>query len=115
MSHQQQQLDFDAADQAAIESTRPKTRRELFEAFHADNPQVYEWVKEYTQNKVDAGFKRWGFEAIWNDIRWNQQCQTSGKPFKLNNNYKAFYVRKLINEFPHLEGFFEQRCLTKNA
>ena len=93
----QQQLDFDAADQAAIEAARPLDRREQFERFHSENPQVYRWVREYTMRKREAGFKRWGFEAIWNDIRWNQQCRTSGKPFKLNNNYKAFYVRMLIN------------------
>ena len=106
----QTQLDFDAADRAAIESSRPLTRREQFEKFNDENPHVYDAIKNRALHFRKLGCDWWSIEEIYNHLRCIQQLKTAGDPeFRLNNNYKAFYVRKLMDEVDELKGMFELR------
>lgn len=109
MSTQQTQLDFEAADKAEIEATRPKTWTEKFADFHAANPHVYEFIRDRAMKLKRYGHKKWSIEEIWNNLRWVKQCPTTGKPYSLNNNFKRFYVDLLLEREPSLEGFFNVR------
>ena len=80
-----------------------------FEAFHRDNPKVYELVKQYALQAVEAGYDHYGIQTIFERIRWHTTIETTGDPFKINNNYGAFYARKFNADHPHLDGFFRTR------
>lgn len=80
-----------------------------FERFHAANPHVYEALKTVALWCHQRG-KRMGMKAIYERVRWEYSVHTvTDDPYRLNNNYTAFYARKLMDECPELAGFFETR------
>jgi hypothetical protein len=44
-------------------------------------------------------------------LRWEYDTTTTGDPFKLNNDYRSRYVRKIVAEYPDLADAFETRTL----
>jgi len=81
-----------------------------FLRFHAQNPRVY-------QELVSLAF-RWrerrpgekcGIGMLFEVARWNLLISTAGEPVKLNNNYRAFYARMIMEHEPDLDGLFELR------
>ncbi len=90
------------------------TLQEKFEAYDRANPQVYEAFRKYAFQLREAGRKRSGAALIFERIRWDTMIRGSkedGLPaLKMNNNYRAFYARKLALESPiYFETFFETR------
>lgn len=79
-----------------------------FSEYHEKNPQVYVLFKKYAQMALDRGFKKFSAKAIFERLRWHYSVETEGDEFKLNNNYTAYYARKLMAE-PEFMGFFELR------
>lgn len=84
-----------------------------FEAFHANNPQIYEMLKIIAYEWREAGHKKCGIRMLWEVMRWRIGVQTNRPPrdYKLNDHYHSRYVRKLIEENPDLKNFFELREL----
>lgn len=80
-----------------------------FEKFHKENPHCYALFYKYAKQAKDNGLTQFSSEAIINRIRWYNDVETVSESFKINNNYKALYVRKLIKEHPEFDGFFELR------
>jgi hypothetical protein len=86
--------------------------REQFERFDAENPHVYEELMRLVLNAYDAGHRRIGIAMVYETMRYNILMRTLARDgFKLNNNYKAYYARKLIADFPQLDGVIETREL----
>lgn len=102
-------LNFAPAEIAEINATKPPTNRQVWEKFDESNPDVFEAIRQRALRLHSEGFKRWSIEEIWNWLRWHRQCRTTGKPYALNNNFKAFYVAKLVDENPQLDEMFVQR------
>lgn len=82
---------------------------EKFKDFHEANPQVYERLVNMTRNLVARGRPRIGMGMLFEVIRWEHYMKTEGEPFKLNNNYRAFYSRLIEKENPDLKGIFTKR------
>ena len=82
---------------------------ERFERFHAANPHIYKALKEMALALKVAGLKRYGIDALFGFLRFNHSIRTQGDGFKLNNDFKAFYSRMLMEEEEELTGFFEVR------
>jgi hypothetical protein len=80
-----------------------------FLRFHEINPHVYDTVVKITAALKERGFRRAGMKMIFERMRWLWAVQTQGDDYKLNNNYTAFYARRVMSEHPELEGFFETR------
>ncbi len=74
-----------------------KTKKE-FEKFHLDNPKVYQLFCYFTQKVRTAGYTKYSAEAIFNQIRWYTTIETTGDEYKINNDYKAYYSRKYMND-----------------
>lgn len=85
------------------------TLRENFERYHEENPDVYEKLVKLSYDLVHIGHKKYGIAGLFEVLRWKHAMKTSGETLKLNNNYKAFYARKIMTEHPVLDGFFETR------
>ena len=86
-----------------------ETLEERFERFHAANPHIYKTLKEMALALKVAGLKRYGIDALFGFLRFNHSIRTQGDGFKLNNDFKAFYSRMLMEEEEELTGFFEVR------
>jgi hypothetical protein len=88
-----------------------KTIQERFEAFHAENPEVYQLLCRYSREAKSAGRNHYGIEALFSRIRWHKQIETRGDDFKLNNDFRSRYARLLMQKESDLDGFFELRNL----
>lgn len=91
----------------------PRCYAGLFSVYDKENPRVYELFKQFAEEAHAAG-RKVGAKAIYERIRWEIHVATKpekGMPLlKLNNNYTAYYARKLLDENPAKWGdFFELR------
>jgi hypothetical protein len=78
--------------------------------FHLANPHVYEALVRYARQARDAGATRIGIELLWNRMRWDWLLETAhDHDYKLNQNFKAWYARRIMEREPDLAGIFETR------
>jgi len=82
--------------------------RQFFE-FHEENPHVYTKLLEIAFFVRRRGHGKFGIAAIFERLRWVSLFETTGDPYKLNNNHRAFYARLLMDTEPGLKDFFEIR------
>jgi len=81
-----------------------------FLAFHSENLQVYDKLVELAFILKDRGHRKIGIAMLFEQLRWLYAMETTDMGgFKLNNNYRAFYARMLMERNPALNGFFEIR------
>jgi hypothetical protein len=88
---------------------RPSLAEEKFLEFHKKNPRVYSQLVKLANQAHSRGKRKISIELIVNVVRWYSVLQTKGDDFKINNNYKSFYARKIMAEHPHLAGMFNTR------
>lgn len=86
----------------------PQTNEERFEAFHAANPHVFFKLRDIARQARAKGATRFGIAAAFERLRW-LYLETHGDTFRLNNTYRAFYARLLMERVPDLRGFFNTR------
>lgn len=82
-----------------------------FEKFDRENPAVYETLVGLARRWKDRGDRKCGVGLLFEVMRWEVYMTTRGDDFKLNNNWRSRYVRKLIADHPEFENFFELREL----
>ena len=92
---------------------RKKSIEQRFFEFHAANPEVYDLFLVFARKAKAVGFESYGAQALFERIRWHVDVETERnpetEPFKINNDYAAFYSRKAMRENEDLRGFFETR------
>mgnify|MGYP003629599682 CR=1 FL=1 len=84
---------------------------EAFEKYHKANPHVFKHFKHFANQAKTTGMKQFSANAIFERMRWYLNIETFGEPFKLSNNYRAYYARKLMVDCPEFEGFFKIKQL----
>lgn len=84
-----------------------------FDRFHAANPHVYTALRYVALWCVRNG-RKMGMKAIYERVRWEYSVQTDEEPYRLNNNYTAYYARLLMADEPELAGYFETRRTRAN-
>ena len=90
-----------------------RTSESRFLEFHRKNPKVYALLVEYALRAKQRGYRTYGIGALWELVRWNQNelfPHNVTEP-KMNNNYRSFYARMIMQQEPDLEGFFHLREL----
>ena len=99
-----------------LDNTPPANKWEAkFREFHRNNPEIYAKIKDYVSEAIDAGYTQYSIKAIFERIRWHEEIETRGSPFKLNNAFHAYYARLFHKEHPELRGFFRTSTLRCNA
>lgn len=81
---------------------------QAFLAFHAANPHVYKALAHMALGQSRAGKDRGSINQMFEVLRWSSLA-TTGEEWKLNNSYRALYARRLMDDEPELDGFFETR------
>jgi hypothetical protein len=84
-----------------------KTLFEKFYDYHNENPHVYKEFEDLSNQAWENGRRRYSGWTIINVIRWNFDITTTGKPFKISNDYIAIYTRLFNLRNPEKVGFFE--------
>jgi hypothetical protein len=81
-----------------------------FEAFHRENPHVYEVLVMLTRQWVNGtGRPRIGIGALYERARWELAITTNDPDYRLNNNFRAFYARLIMYLNPELGHVFSVR------
>lgn len=82
-----------------------------FEEFDAANPRVYELFRKFSTDVKAAGHEYYSADAVLHRIRWHTSVELrSDDCVKINNNWAAFYARKLMKEYDGFKGFFRTRA-----
>lgn len=80
-----------------------------FAAYHAENPHVYEALRRFALEAKRSGRPRLSINMLCERLRWYTAIEVRGDEFKVNNNWRPFYARLLMEREPDLAGFFETR------
>lgn len=81
-----------------------------FRAFHRANPHVYARLVELVADAVLRGETRIGAGALFEQLRYAERTETNGDRYRLNNDFRAPYVRLLVQEHPEWRDLFETRA-----
>ena len=85
------------------------TIQQRFEAFHAENPQVFLWFRTFAVQLQRAGNLRFSADMVMHRVRFEAvMTWNKSKGFKINNDFTALYARELMRE-PRFAGVFETR------
>lgn len=105
-------------DGARCDRTTPLWR--AFLAFHAENPHVYDRLREIVLTLRARGFRRYSTKTIVAAMRFEWDLKTGGEDVtieggeerrvKLNDNHTPYFARMLIEERRELWDFFELRA-----
>jgi hypothetical protein len=87
---------------------------ERFLKYHGENPELYKMFEKFAFDAMRSGRKRFSIWMIANRIRWYSMIETTGKEFKVSNDYLACYARFLIWKHPEFEGFFQIKEMKRN-
>lgn len=99
--------------QPAFDFSVALTHAEKFEEFHKANPEVFQMLEVLASSLIARGRKKIGIGFLCEVLRWNYYMETSdpNSEFKLNNNYRPYYARLLIERHPSWADAFEIRNL----
>ena len=88
------------------------TIEERFIAFDQANPWVYVALVRLARQLVKKGHTKVGMKMLFEQLRWEWYVTTTDTSgFRLNNNYTAFFARKIMANEPDLADLFETRVL----
>jgi hypothetical protein len=81
-----------------------------YEAFKKANPWVIRTLTRMSYELYNKGYKHYGIAALVEVLRYDYAINNDpNSEFKLNNNYRAFMAREIMQNEPMLEGFFSTR------
>lgn len=86
------------------------TNADYFKVYHAENPQIYETFKAFAFQLIAAGVSKLSSYLIFERMRW-ETLVTGNDGYKLNNNYRPYYSRLFMQDYPQYEGFFSIRSV----
>jgi hypothetical protein len=96
-------------DQIVVVGPGELTLEDNFRRFHAQNPHVYEMLVKLSRRWKRRGEGACGIGMLFEVARWYLHVTGDGEPMHLNNNYRAFYARLIMEREPDLAGLFKTR------
>ncbi len=97
------------AGQIVVYRPEEHSLEDNFKRFHAENPHVYEMLVKLARRWKRRNPNRCGIGMLFETARWYLHLQGEGEPMHLNNNYRAFYARLIMDQELDLDGIFEIR------
>ena len=104
--------DFPSGETAAQMALFDESKGDRFKA-EADawieaNPEAWGYLT--AQASVSAmNHRKFGIGALCEVVRWEMRNVRGDAQFKLNNNHRAYFARRLIEEVPECEPYIEVR------
>jgi hypothetical protein len=87
--------------------------RAKFDEFEREHPEVYTELVKVSRRLLEQGWTKFGIATVFEVVRYKGMIRSrpsDGSP-KLNNNHRALYARKIMEENPDLDGLFNLRKL----
>jgi hypothetical protein len=107
-----EQMTMESIAQPGLRAEGYLTLQERFEEWLAtqDGLETYRMVVTRAYNLRRQGFKHYSMKALWESIRLDRDLSAGpGQAFKLNNDYTSRMARRVMADYPDLDGFFEIR------
>lgn len=82
--------------------------RQRAEDWLADNPQVFALFEKFALRMVERR-RKFGIGLLAERVRWEVAMTTEGDEYKVNNNYRAYIARKLVERHPEIGEFIDMR------
>ncbi len=79
-----------------------------FNKYDTENPRVWILFERFSL-QVAAQRATFGAKAVMERVRWFSMFESNGQPFKVGNNWTAFYARKFMDTHKKHRGFFQLR------
>jgi len=93
---------------AMVSIAKGERFREEADAWIEANPRAWEYMKAQAEASSIAG-RRFGIGSLCEHVRWHMFAKgVTG--FKLNNNHRARFARRLIEEVPECEPYITTRA-----
>lgn len=89
----------------------PSNTLEAFNAYHRQNPHIFDLFYYYAKVMRDAGRKQYGAKSIMERVRWHCEIENTGSEFKISNSFTAYYPRLVEAHDPSFKGFFVKKQL----
>lgn len=87
-----------------------------FEKFDRENPEVWRLFCRFAHDALNYGARhRIGGKAVMERVRWSAIVEEKAKPFKVNNSYTSYYVRKWQSTYPQCAHVFETRKVKSDS
>jgi hypothetical protein len=80
-----------------------------FLQYHEANPQIYQFIRRYALRAIERKHTTLSIEFLTCIIRWETSIGAGDDEFKINNNFRPFYARMFMREFPAYKDFFRTR------
>lgn len=88
--------------------TKPfQVRQAIFDRWHEDNPGIWAYFERFSFEAISHGHKRISHWLIINRIRWEVFIVTTGRDFKISNEFIAFYARLWRKTYPQHKELFK--------
>ena len=72
-----------------------------------NNPAAWNYMVSQAVKSANAG-RRFGIGALCEHVRWHMFAK-GDENFKLNNNYRAHFARRIIAEHPEVAPYISTR------
>lgn len=92
---------------ATFEAAKGERFQEEADAWVEANPKAWEYMVEAARLCAVYG-RRFGIGALCEHVRWQMMADGTTE-FKLNNNHRAPFARRLIKEVPECEPYITTR------
>lgn len=86
-----------------------ETVESRYARFISSNPWVLDELCRLALNRKQRGFKTYGIASLVERLRWDHERPTKGDDWKINNDYRAWLARDVMEREPRLAGFFRTR------
>lgn len=82
-----------------------------FKKYDSENPVIWQLFQRFTREAKAKGFKTYSSNGIFEIMRWHTAANGNDN-FKVNNNFRPDYARKMMRAYPEFKGFLRVRKLT---
>lgn len=77
--------------------------------FDIENPKIWELFLKYAREISKSGRDKYSATMLFERIRWQTMVKTKSDSFKISNDFRAYYARKIMAIHPEFRGFFRLR------
>lgn len=88
----------------------PTSKECDFAEFDRAHPEVFDRFRSKARELLSAGHEHYSARTIFEVLRWESDLNPNRDGgFKIDNTFIPKFARKLIEQYPEFEGFFELR------
>ncbi|MGC2476643.1 MAG: hypothetical protein WA485_20075 [Candidatus Sulfotelmatobacter sp.] len=100
---------IDAIDELVARAKDHPTLR-AFHRFHRKHPEVFDFLAQEIQLRIEHGFSAFSYHSLWQYARWKLEMEKGpGDTFLMNDHAAPFYARAITILHPEFNGRAEFR------